>query len=148
MHQLSTFWLTEEARSAAARSGREFSNPNHSRYGKIKPYSTVGSKHQGTNQRWAIRRNYGRINNILAQAGIGLWQLPADEPLKTYPLEIDISDSERSAQDVVQYLEKAVLLGVRNGWTEERRTRQAEKMKAVWEMRKKSGREDKPLDGM
>jgi hypothetical protein len=139
LYCLGVWWRSEQLRGSAARAGREFSTSDHSRHGKLKPYSIVAARNQKINQTFAIRRNYGRINQILAQAGIDTWQQPASDQVNLYPVQSDISASASSAQDVVQYLEKAVLLGVRNGWTEERRKAQGEKMRQVWEMRKKSG---------
>jgi hypothetical protein len=147
LYCLCTWWRTEELRSSAARSGREFPNQTHTLHGKIKPYSIVGTRNQKINQTFIIRRNYGRINNILTQAHIDSWQEPTQQALHKYPVEDQPCASASSVRSLAEILEDAVRLGVRNGWTEERRRSQSEIMKGIWEVRKKSGRADKSLDG-
>ena len=71
---LGCWWSTEEARSRAARAGREFLNLAHSLPPKghdpVKIYSVTGSKAWQTHRSLAVRRNYSKLASILAQARI------------------------------------------------------------------------------
>lgn len=67
---LCAWWPTEEARCCAARSGREFINPSHSRYGRLKFYSATGSRTWRPGTIIQLRRNYGHLKILLQNAGI------------------------------------------------------------------------------
>src|SRR5579871_6379281 len=73
---LCTWWPTELARSSAARAGREFINPNHSRYGRWKFYSATGSKTWRPGTIIQLRRNFSMIENLLRDAGISTLSVP------------------------------------------------------------------------
>ena len=136
--RLCAWWKSEEARSAAARSSREFFAPDHSRYGKIKPYSLVGSRYQLANQTFAIRRNLGKLRIILDNAGFQSTRKPNPVLSNTYTPESQVYASEGVTDTLPAILEKASKLGMRNGWTEERKRSQSEIMRSIWEIRKKS----------
>lgn len=71
---LGTCWSTEDARTRAARAGREFLNPAHSDkrngYGQVKSYSFTGSKAYETVRSIKLRRNTSRLDSVLKDAGI------------------------------------------------------------------------------
>lgn len=71
---ISTWWGSEEERSRAARAGREFLNPNHSRYGRWKFYSATGSKTWRPGTIIQLRRNFAHLDNLMQNAGIALSQ--------------------------------------------------------------------------
>jgi hypothetical protein len=68
---ISTWWKSEEDRSRAARAGREFINPDHTRYGRLKFYSATGSKTWRPGTVIGLRRNSTHLENLLQSAGIG-----------------------------------------------------------------------------
>lgn len=142
LYCLAVWWRSEEMRSSAARAGREFLNQTHTLHGKVKPYSIVGTRDQKINQTFIIRRNFGRINQILTEASIDQWHEPAQQALHKYSVEDQPCAFTHTARELAEILEKASYLGVRNGWTEERKRAQSVIMKAIWERRKKSGREN------
>ena len=73
---LSAWWPTEEARSRAARSGRDFLNPDHSRYGHWKFYSATGSKTWRPGTIIQLRRNLACLSKLLQDAGIATLAVP------------------------------------------------------------------------
>jgi hypothetical protein len=73
---LSTWWSSELERQRAARASREFLNPDHSRYGRLKFYSVTGSKTLRPGTVIQIRRNYGHLAKLLQDAGIATLAVP------------------------------------------------------------------------
>jgi hypothetical protein len=136
---IAVWWRAEELRAGAARSGREFLNSAHTRYGKVKLYSVVGSKSHKCDQTLTFRRNYGRINQALTQAGIERWPETMQQVLITHSLENSTSASSSPVLTLPQIIQESLRIRVRNGWTEERREAQSAKMREIWEIRKKSG---------
>ena len=68
---LGTCWGAEEARARAARAGREFINPTHTRFDSTKIYSFTGSKaYTQPERKLVVRRNYPKLLSILTLAGI------------------------------------------------------------------------------
>jgi hypothetical protein len=151
LYNLCTWWRSDQERSAASRAGREFLNPNHSFRGKVKPYSIIGSKQYTTSQTLAFHRNPPRISQIIRQAGIPPIDQPTLELTNIIVLESAISATEGTAHILKEIMEKAMKIGVRNGWTDERRKRASEQKKAYHaakrEMREKSGCTNKPYYG-
>jgi len=139
LYRMCVWWRNEEARSAALRSGREFLNADHSKFGKVKPYSIVGSRQFTNPQTLTFRRNYGRINQILTQAHIDGWHEPLHFLRNMEAGESDASASSSSLLMLPQIIQESLRIRVRNGWTEARREAQSAKMTEIWEMRKKSG---------
>ena len=81
---LCAWWPTEEARSRAARAGREFINPDHSRYGRLKFYSATGSKTWRPGTIIRLRRNFGQLTKLLQDAGIAT--LAVGAPTVAFPV--------------------------------------------------------------
>jgi len=73
---LCTWWPTERARLSAARACREFLNPDHSRYGRWKPYSATGPKTWRPGTIIQLRRNFGHLKMLLRDAGIATLAVP------------------------------------------------------------------------
>ena len=71
---LGACWSNESDRGRAARAGREFLNPNHSLkptgHDPVKIYSFTGSKAWQTHRLIAMRRNQGKLLNVLQIAGL------------------------------------------------------------------------------
>lgn len=67
---LCAWWPTEEARRCAARAGREFLNPDHTRYGRWKFYSATGSKTWRPGTIIQLRRHFACLTKLLQDAGI------------------------------------------------------------------------------
>jgi hypothetical protein len=82
---VSTWWKTEEERSRAARAGREFMNPIHSRYGRMKVYSVTGSKTWRPGTIIQLRRNVTHLKNLLQNAGIGILADPVQPSQIPFP---------------------------------------------------------------
>lgn len=81
---ISTWWRSEEERSRAARAGREFLNPDHTRYGRLKFYSATGAKTWRPGTIIRLRRNFGHLAKLLQNAGIATLAVPV--PAITIPL--------------------------------------------------------------
>jgi hypothetical protein len=73
---LCTWWPSESERQRAARAGREFLNPDHSRYGRLKFYSATGSKTWRPGTIIRLRRNFGHLAKLLQNAGIATLAVP------------------------------------------------------------------------
>lgn len=73
---LCAWWPTEEARCRAARAGREFLNPDHTRYGQRKFYSATGSKTWRPGTIVQLRRDFGHLAVLLRDAGIATLAVP------------------------------------------------------------------------
>lgn len=99
---LCAWWPTEEARSRAACAGREFLNPDHTRYDRIKPYSATGSKtwRPGTSIR--LRRNFGQLENMLRKAGIATVVVPVPTTAIPLPTWGDYDVSVPTARNLAQ----------------------------------------------
>src|ERR1035437_10097367 len=81
---LCTWWPTEKARSSAARAGREFLNPDHTRYGRWKFYSATGSKTWRVGSVIRLRRNFAALACLLQEAGIPTLAVPV--PVLAFPI--------------------------------------------------------------
>jgi hypothetical protein len=143
LYNLCTWWRSDQERSAASRSGREFLNPEHTRYGKVKPYSIVGRKSFTLPQSFHFYRNPPRLYQILTQSALDSIDQPTLKLANNYTLESATSASEDTARVMATIVEKAMMISVRNGWTEERRKVASEQKKAYHaakrERREKSG---------
>jgi hypothetical protein len=73
---LSTWWSSELERQRAARASREFLNPDHTRYGRLKFYSATGSKTWRPGTIIQLRRNFGHLAKLLQDAGIATLAVP------------------------------------------------------------------------
>ena len=67
---LSTLYTSEASRWSAARAAREFIQPNHSRLGRIKPYSIVSANKLAHSHELVLRRNLPLIRTISQKAGM------------------------------------------------------------------------------
>jgi hypothetical protein len=71
---LGCWWSTEDARSRAARAGREFINPNHSlgptAHDPVKIYSVTGNRQYSRPQVLIMRRSLPKLASVLANAGL------------------------------------------------------------------------------
>lgn len=90
-------WVRSEAeRSRAARAGREFLKPSHTRYGKIKLYSLVGRNSDSAGIRLQLRRNKPYLDSILEAAGISWSRTDGAEFIPANPEMVDTPVSPRS----------------------------------------------------
>ena len=67
---LCTLYSSEANRWSAARAAREFIQPNHSRLGRIKPYSIVSANKLAHSHEFILRRNVPLIRTISRDAGM------------------------------------------------------------------------------
>ena len=67
---LSTLYTSEASRWSAARAAREFIQPNHSRLGRIKPFSIVSANKLAHSHELILRRNLPLIRTISQNAGM------------------------------------------------------------------------------
>jgi hypothetical protein len=67
---LAARWGSEEARGRAARAGREFLNPAHTRNGQWKFYSVTGAIGYVPSTIVQLRRNFPLLSALLQKAGI------------------------------------------------------------------------------
>jgi len=99
---ISTWWKSEEERSRAARAGREFLNPDHSRYGRLKFYSATGSKTWRPGTIIQLRRNFAHIENLLQNAGIATLAVQVHPPQIPFPKLTDNAISAPTAHTPAQ----------------------------------------------
>jgi predicted transcriptional regulator len=133
LQSLGTWWRDESQRSAAARSGRDFHNSVQSfppsTLAKIKPYAIVGSRAHARPRTLVIHRNYQRLDQILAHAGIL-------QPNKVITLS-ETSALGHGVRGGLDVLESELQIGpakrgIAWGWSEERRKATSERMTAKW----------------
>ena len=67
---IATWYKDDRARWCAARAGREFLQPNHKRFGTVKPYSVVGPRNFRPGIVLQLRRNLPYLGHMLQQAGM------------------------------------------------------------------------------
>jgi hypothetical protein len=109
---LCAWWPEEEARSRGARAGREFLNPNHTRYGRIKPYSATGSKTWRPGTIIRLRRNFGQLKHLLQKAGIATLSVPVASiaiPVPTwaeYAISAPTGHNPAQKESLVQILQR------------------------------------------
>jgi hypothetical protein len=99
---LCAWWPTEEARSRAASAGREFINPDHTRYGRLKFYSATGSKTWRPGTIIQIRRNFAHLTWLLRQAGIATLTVPSPAIALPVPKLAENGDSAPTAHSPAQ----------------------------------------------
>jgi hypothetical protein len=99
---LGAWWPTEEERSRAARAGREFLNPSHSRYGRIKPYSATGPKTWRPGTMIQLRRNFGQLKNLLQKAGVATLSVPVPTIAIPLPRWVDNAVSAPTGHNPAQ----------------------------------------------
>ncbi len=99
---LCAWWPTEEARSRAARSGREFLNPDHTRYGRWKFYSATGPKTWRPGTIIQLRRNFAHLTKLLQDAGIATLAVPVPAVALPVPEMADCCVSAPTAHILAQ----------------------------------------------
>jgi hypothetical protein len=99
---LCAWWPTEEARGRAARAGREFLNPDHTRYGHWKFYSATGSKTWRPGTIIRLRRNFAHLTKLLQDAGIATLAVPVPPVALPVPAMAECCVSTSAAHIPVQ----------------------------------------------
>lgn len=99
---LCAWWPTEEARGRAARAGREFLNPDHTRYGRWKFYSATGSKTWRPGTIIQLRRSFECLTKLLQDAGIATLAVPVPAVVLPVPAMAECSVSPSAAHILVQ----------------------------------------------
>ena len=145
LDSLSTWWPSEEARSAATRAGRGFLAQSTKSFppsssSPIRPYATVGTRKFESSRSLTIHRNQMRIAQILTLAGLlpqnhftTVDQTPANEQFTGRPGDI-----------LQSVLGVSVPRGMAWGWSADRRREHGERMVRLWaERREKAQKRQK-----
>jgi len=99
---LCAWWPTEEARSRAARAGRDFLKPDHTRYGRWKFYSATGPKTWRPGTIIQLRRNFAHLSKLLQEAGIATLAVPVPAVALPVPAIAECCVSTSAAHILVQ----------------------------------------------
>ena len=144
LQSLGVWWGTEQKRSAAARSGRDFLNSvaafPPSTLARIKPYAIVGSHVLRIPTTLTIHRNPDRISEILTDAGI--ITTPTEDQKVTPFAQISLYQrSTGSASDVLANVLGLVPVkrGIDWGWSQERAREHSARMTRLWAERRENG---------
>ena len=153
---LGAWFLTEDARGRAERVARAFINADHSRYGMVKFYSVVGSRHFfDPGRQLSIKRNFPHFNALFQRSGLApqlsdvYSAVSCDSPNPPFN---EIGASSCSARSLPELLRKAMpAWGDRRAERWERWRRETGKkssnpgrMRGVDDRRKIIGSLDKP----
>ena len=151
---LGCWWKDEDARSRAARAGREFLNLQHSNtprrgYDTVKIYSVTGSKAYTTHRILALRRNLPKTQSVLVSAGLR----PQQDP---FMQEDDVCAPSSSVLSLPQ-----ILLKMLPDWSDRRAerwdrwrrengktTRAYSRMRGAKDVRKMLPLADKPIESV
>jgi hypothetical protein len=99
---LCAWWPMEEARSRAARAGRDFLNPDHTRCGRWKFYSATGPKTWRPGTIIQLRRNFACLTKLLQDAGIATLAVPAPAVVLPVPAMAECCASASGAHNPAQ----------------------------------------------
>jgi hypothetical protein len=137
LESLGVWWRTEQQRSGAARSGRDFIHSGRSfpasTHTIVRPYAIVGSRKHNQPRTLVIHRNQTRLNQILVDAGLlecRNWAANSDTCVST-----SVADSPSDVLENVLGL-GAVKRGIAWGWSQKRVLEHSERMTRIWAERR------------
>jgi hypothetical protein len=114
LSQIGVWMRSEEQRFRAHRAGREFIQPEHTRYGTRKPYSIVGRNADTPGIRLQLRRYRPCIDFMLKSAGVNLpdYDLPVSTGPDPRTIIATVAPSALpSNARIAELLERASVLG-------------------------------------